>query len=42
MEKGIKNTNTVARKLGPASIKATNQKLEVARGERQKREEIVE
>ncbi len=42
MEKDIKNADTVVRKLGPASTRATNQRLEVAREERQKREEMVE
>ena len=34
--------NAVARKLGQASTKAINDRLEVAREERQKREEIME
>ncbi len=42
MEKCIRNLDTVVRKLGPASTRATNQRLEVAREERRKREEIVE
>ncbi len=35
IEKGIRNADAVACKLGPALIRATNQKLEVAREERQ-------
>ncbi len=42
MEKGIRNVDAVARKLGPALTRATNQRLEVAREERQKREKMVE
>ncbi len=42
MEKGIRNADVVARKLRPASTRATNQRLEVAREERQKREEMLE
>ena len=42
MEKGIKNADAVARKLGPASIRATNNRLEVVREKRRKREEIIE
>ncbi len=42
MEKDIKNTNVVARKLGPVSIRVTNQKLEVAKEKRRKREEMVD
>ncbi len=42
MEKGIRNADTVAHKLGPASTRATNQRLEVAGEERRKREEMVE
>ncbi len=42
MEKVIRNVDAVARKLGPASTRATNQRLEVAREERRKREEMVE
>ncbi len=34
MEKGIRNADAVARKLGPASTSATNQRLEVAREEK--------
>ncbi len=41
IEKGIRNADAVVRKLGPASTRPTNQRLEVAREERQKREEIV-
>ena len=40
MEKGIKNANAIAYKLGPASIRATINRLEVAREKRQKKEEI--
>ncbi len=42
IKKGIRNTDAVARKFGPASTRATNQRLEIAREEKQKREEIVE
>ena len=42
MDKGIKNADTVACKLGPALTKAINHKLEIASKERQKKEEIVE
>ncbi len=42
MEKGIRNADAVTRKLGSVSIRATNQRLEVAREERRKREEIIE
>ena len=42
MEKDIKNADAVARKLGPASIRATNDRLEAAREERRKREEMME
>ncbi len=42
MKKGIKNADTVARKLGPVLTRVTNQKLEVVREKRRKREEIVE
>ena len=42
MEQGIRNADAIARKLRPASIKATNQRLEVARKERTKRVEIME
>ena len=41
MEKGIRNANAVTRKLGPASRRVTNDKLEVAREKRRKREEII-
>ena len=41
MEKGIKNTDVVARNLGPASIRTTNQRLEVTREKRQKRGKMV-
>ena len=42
MKRGIRNADTVAYKLKPALIRATNEKLEVTRKERQKREEMVE
>ena len=42
MDKGIKNTDAVTRKLGPALTKAINYRLEVASEKKQKREEIVE
>ena len=42
MEKGIRNADAVARKLGPASTRATNDRLEAAREERRKREEMME
>ena len=42
MEQGIRNVDAIARKLRSASIKATNQRLKVARKERTKRVEIVE
>ncbi len=42
MEKCIRNADAVVRKLGSASTRATNQRLEVAREERRKREEMVE
>ncbi len=42
MEKGIRNVDVVTCKLGSASIRVTNQRLEVARKERCKREKIVE
>ena len=41
MEKSVRNTDKVAHKLKPAQIRATNQRLEVAREKRRKREEIV-
>ena len=40
--KGIRNADAVARKLGPTSIKATNLRLEVAKEEVQKKQEVVE
>ena len=40
--KGIRNADAVARKLGPASIKATNLRLEVAKEEVWRKQEIVE
>ena len=42
MKKGIKNADAVACKLEPASTRATNDRLEAAREERQKREEMME
>ncbi len=42
MEKGIRNADAVIHKLGPALTRAINQRLEVAREKRRKREEIVE
>ena len=42
MKKGIQNADRVIHKLGPALIKATNHKLEIAREEQRKREEMVE
>ncbi len=42
MEKSIRNADAVVCKLGQASTRTTNQRLEVVKEERQKREEIVE
>ena len=42
MEKGIKNADAVTCKLRLASTRATNDRLEVVREERQKREEMME
>ena len=42
MKKGIKNVDAVASKLEPALIRVTNQRLEVVREKRRKREEMVE
>ena len=42
MEKDIKNVNAVACKLGLASPKVTNDRLEVFREKRQKKEEMME
>ena len=42
MEKSIRNADAVARKLGPASTRATNDRLEAVREERRKREEMME
>ena len=42
MKKGIKNVDAVVRKLELASTRASNQRLEVIREERQKREEMLE
>lgn len=41
MEKSIKNANEVIYKLGLASTKVTNNRLEIARKERQKREKMI-
>ena len=40
--KGIRNADAVARKLGPALIKATNLRLEVAKEEVRRKQEVVE
>ena len=40
--KGIRNADAVARKLGPASIKVTNLRLEVAKEEVRRKQEVVE
>ena len=40
--KGIRNADAVAHKLGPAPIKATNLRLEVAKEEVRKKHEVVE
>ena len=42
MEKGIKNADAIARMLRPASTRAINNRLEVAREEKQKKEEMKE
>ena len=42
MKKGIKNSDVVARKLGPASIRAINDRLKAAKGKRRKKEEMME
>ena len=42
MEKSVRNVDAIARKLRPASTRASNYRLEVAREKRQKKEEIVE
>lgn len=42
MEKSTQNANIIAYKLGSALIKATNQKVEDAKKEKQKREKILE
>ena len=42
MKKSIRNAERVARKLGPTLTRIINDRLEVAREERQKREEIME
>ena len=40
--KGIRNADAVACKLGPASIKVTNLRLEIAKEEVRKKNEVVE
>ena len=42
IEKGIKNADAISCKLGPASTRATNNRLEVARKKRRKKEKIKE
>ena len=42
IEKSIKNANAIVRKLGPASTRVTNNRLEVAKEERRKKEKIKE
>ena len=42
MQKGEKNIDVVARKLRSISIRATNDRLEVAKEEKQKRKEMIE
>ena len=42
MKKGIRNTNAVAHKLGVGSTRATNDRLEIVREERRKKEEMIE
>ena len=42
MRKGIKNADAIACKLGPASTRAIDNRLKVAREERQKKEKIKE
>ena len=42
MKKGIKNADIVAGKLRRALIRATNDRLEVVREKRRKKEEIME
>ncbi len=42
MEKSIRNASIVVCKLGLVSIRATNQRLEVAREERRKKEKMIE
>ena len=42
IEKDIQNADAVAHKLGPLLIKTTNHRLEVAREEQRKKEEMVE
>ena len=42
MEKDIKNADAITRKFGPASTRATTDRLEAAKKERRKREEMME
>ncbi len=42
MEKGIRNTDVLAHKLGPVLTRVSNQRLKVVKEEKQKREEMVE
>ena len=41
-KKGIKNADTVACKLGPASTRATDDKLDAAKEKKRKKEEMIE
>ena len=42
MDKGIRNRDAIARKLGLVLTKSTNQSLEVASEKKQKKEKMVE
>lgn len=42
MEKDIRNVDAVGCKLGPALTRPTNQRLEVAKEEKRKKEKMVE
>ena len=42
MEKGIKNADAIAYKHKPASTRAINNRLEIAGGKKQKKEEMKE
>ena len=42
MKKGIRNADTVARKLRPALTRTTNDRLKAVKEEKQKREQIIE